>query len=152
MKGSIDMTDIKEGGTFKIPTPGIYDCEIVEKIDTDKEGNPKKTKNGDDIVLIKLLITDGEFSGCWMFDCICFAPGILGRTKHFLHCIGCKYEGQLDWDSEDWLYKHVRVNTDIEAANQYHKNDKAVVKNYILLEGEELKKKEEDEDGFDFPG
>lgn len=135
MKGTIDMSNAQEQGTIQLPPQGIYNVEIVEK----RDGT---SKSGDVMVAIKLVITDGEFRGSWVWDNLVISddiesPGykILGRTKHFLHCINQPYEGKtVEWDSDNWLGRICKIRIDHEPPNEYHKRIKGIVTEYILDE------------------
>ena len=135
MKGTTNMNKANESG-FTFPD-NEYEVEVAEKQD-------KQSKNGDPMISIKLVIKKGEHAGKWVWDNIIISdnpesPGfkILGRSKHFLHCIGEPYEGEnLEWDSDRWLGKRCSVITATEEPNDYHKNKKNIVQEYFLLEGE----------------
>lgn len=129
------MKDVKEQGKFVTLPEGEYLMEITEKTD-------KESSNGDPMVLIKLSVYAGEFQDeAWVYDNILIPPlsspsaKILGRTKHFLHCIGEPYEGEeVEWDSDNWVNRQVKVRIIHEQPNEYHKFVKPVIAEYILDE------------------
>lgn len=135
MKGRADFSKVKEQGQFSDLPAGEYLAEIVEV----KEGF---TQNGDPMPAIKLQILKSGFEDCWVWDNIIISdnpdsPGykILGRSKLFLHCIGEPYEGDMvAFDTDNWKGRKVRIETDVELPNQYHKYKKAIVAKYILEE------------------
>jgi hypothetical protein len=134
MKGTVNMSGVKEGGSYVLAPEGIYEVEIVEV-------NDKESTNGDPMVSIKLVITSGEYQDSWVWDNILIpslgsqAAKILGRTKHFLHCIGEPYEDEeTEWDSSRWLWKKCKIRIIHEASNEFHKRPKGVVAEYILDE------------------
>ncbi|RKY32661.1 MAG: hypothetical protein DRP74_02155 [Candidatus Omnitrophota bacterium] len=135
MKGIVNMANVQEQGSYVLPPEGVYEVEIVEVVD-------KTSFNGDPLISIKLMITEGEYQNkAWIWDNILIpssnssAAKILGRTKHFLHCIGEPYEGQeVEWDSNNWIYKPCRIRIAHEAPNEYHKRAKVVISEYILNE------------------
>ena len=142
MKGSVNMSGVQEGGSFVLAPEGIYTIEIAE-------AKGKESSNGDPMVSIKLVISAGEYQDSWVWDNILIphlnsqAVKILGRTKHFLHCIGEPYDGEeVEWDSDRWLWKKCKIRIIHEAPNQYHKNIKPVVAEYILDDDEESKSDE----------
>ena len=146
MKGTVNMSQVQEstGGSCPLPDKGVYEVEIVLVKD-------KESKGGDPMISIKLNITSGVFQDSWVWDNILIphldseAVKILGRTKHFLHCIGESYEGEeLEWDSERWLWKKCKIRIDHELPNEYHKYTKAIVAEYLLEE--ELAPEEEGPD------
>ena len=134
MKGKTSMAGVKEqtGNISLLPEKGEYDVEIVVV----KENMSKKN---DPMPSIKLQIVSGQFKDCWLWDNILIpqvgsvASKILGRTKHFLHCIDEEYEGdEISWDTDNWIGKRIRIKIDHETPNQHHKNTKAIVEEYIL--------------------
>jgi len=135
MKGTVNMKDVKEGGSFTLPPEGIYEVEIIEIQD-------KESQNGDPMVSIKLMITEGEYKDkAWVWDNILIpssnspAAKILGRTKHFLHCINEPYEGEeVEYDSGAWNWKTCKIRITIEPPNSFHKNPRAIVAEYVLDE------------------
>lgn len=135
MKGRIDMSSTKEQGEYSLPAVGIHTVELIDKID-------KESSNGDPMVSIKLEITEGTDEGCLVWDNILIpspdssASKILGRTKHFLHCIGEPYEGEIEWDSNNWIGKVFKIKVGHELPNQYHKNTRAIVSGYVISDEE----------------
>ena len=138
MRGQVNMNGVQEqsGGFESCPLPdeGEYYVEIVAV----KE---KFSKAGDAMPSIKLKITSGLFQDSWLWDNILIpdsngpAAKILGRTKHFLHCIGELYESEnVEWDTENWIEKTCKIRLQHEPPNEYHKNARAVVAEYILEE------------------
>ncbi len=109
MKGNVNMDGVQEGGNIVLVKEGIHYADITEI----QEGI---TPNGDDKATIKLTIKSGESQDSWIWDTIVISnnpksPGykILGRTKHFLHCLGLAYEGDISYDTDHWLYKEVKI-------------------------------------------
>jgi hypothetical protein len=138
VRGTVNMAQVQEsmGGSCPLPDKGIYNIEIVLVKD-------KTSTNGDPMISIKLNITSGVFQDSWVWDNILIphldsaAAKILGRTKHFLHCIGEPYDGEeIEWDSEKWLYKKCKIRIDHEQPNSYHKYIRPIVAEYILDEEE----------------
>ena len=133
MRGQTDMRNVKEQGEYSLPSVGTHVVELVDKID-------KESSNGDPMISIKLLIAEGIDTGSWVWDNILIpspespSSKILGRTKHFLHCIGEPYDGEIEWDSNNWIGKVFKIKVDHELPNQYHKNTKAIVSGYIIDE------------------
>lgn len=137
MKGTTNMTKVREAGK---PIPmNEYCFQITDKTD-------KYSKNGDPMVNIVLTVVKGEEVGAVVYDNILIpaldspAAKILGRTKHFLHCIGEPYEGEeVVWDSDVWLGKTLKAMIGHEDPNEFHKNTRAVVQEYTLDEQGEAK-------------
>lgn len=109
MRHSIDTGAAEESkGGFQLVPEGIYEVEILEVAD-------KVTQNGDPMASVKMGITEGQFKGQWLFDNIVIpkpespAFKIMGRTMHFLHCIGEPYQGRFSTDTDKWGYKKLKV-------------------------------------------
>lgn len=138
MRGKVNMHGIQESNGFKPLAEGKYTMRIMEI-------NEKYTGNGDPMLSIKLVIPEGfSDEGKYVWDNIVI-PGpnssaikILGRTKHFLHCLGEPYENEegqeLEWDSDNWKDKRVMVQIKHEPPNEYHNYIKPIVANYVLDE------------------
>jgi hypothetical protein len=145
MKGTVKMTGVQEQGNFELPPEGVYTIEVIDK----KDGY---SKGGDSMVTIKLGISIGDYKGMWVWDNIIIAddpesPGykILGRSKHFLHCIGQPYEGDnVDWDSDEWLGRLCKIKLGHELPNEYHKYPKGIVVEYMPLDETAEKAKDEE--------
>ncbi len=134
--GQANMDNVDEQGEYKIPPKGKYNVEILEVADA-------TTKNGDPMLTPKFSIAEGEYQGCWIWDNIIISddpqsPGfkILGRSKHFLHCINEPYKGDpVKWNCDNWVGRICRIKMDYEPPNENHKNTKAIVTEYILDDG-----------------
>lgn len=130
MKGRTNTKGADENTGFILCEKGEHVLQIVRIKD-------KQTANGDPMVSIGMTVLGGVSSGAWVWDNIVIplpgspAAAILGRTKHFLHCIGEPYEGDIEYDSERWMLKKVTAVVGHEAANKYHNEPKAVITNYV---------------------
>lgn len=130
-RGRVNTAGIMESGTFNIVPEGRYYARIAEVV-------PGKSQAGDPMFSVKLLIVAGESQDSWLWDNIVISdnpnsPGykILGRSKHFLHCIGEPYEGEIDYDTENWIDKEVEIKV---YHDSYKGKPKAKVEEYILEE------------------
>ena len=141
MKGTVSMAGVTEqmGNISPLPGKGIYEVDIVLV----KE---RMTEKNDPMPSIKLQIISGKFKDCWVWDNILTpqpeseAAKILGRTKHFLHCLGEEFEGdEISWNTDNWIGKRIKIRIDHEDPNQYHKFTKAIIAEYILEEPGEFK-------------
>jgi len=132
MKGRVNMKDVREQGTFELVGEGEHQAMIQEIRDQYSK------ENKDPMTSIKLRILGGPSEGLWVWDNILIpnegspAMKIMGRTKHFLHCIGEPHEGEIEWNSERWINKTVKIKVTHEPANSYHRFVKAIVTQYIL--------------------
>jgi len=140
-KGTVNLDGVDEQGEYKLPPQGKYNVEILEVAD-------KTSKSGDPMLSVKFAVAEGEYSGCWVWDNIIISddpesPGhkILGRSKHFLHCIGEPYEGDpVEWNCDNWIGKICKIKIDHEPPNEYHQNIRAIITEYILVDGMEQEK------------
>ncbi len=132
MRGTTNMNGVQEQG---MPLPiDEYIVAIIDKTDAE-------SFKGDPMVKITLQVIEGPCAGNKVWDNILIpAPEsesakILGRTKHFLHCIGEPYEGEtVDWDSDSWVGKQCKIKVGHELPNNYHNYTKATVDAYLLIE------------------
>ena len=130
MNGSVDMTSVKEGGTFILAEKGIQKVQIVEVAE-------KYSKASDPMPRIKMEVVSGPSQGAVIWDNILIpkpdstAVKILGKTKHFFHILGEPFEDMVTWDTTRWEYKRFYVRVGHEEPNEYHKNTKAVVDAYL---------------------
>jgi hypothetical protein len=139
MAYKINTTGVQssDGSNFEPIPDGQYLVQIVDF----KE---RQTKNGDPMIAAQMEIVDGDHQGRVIFDNIIIplgpeskAWGIMGRTKHFLHCIGEPHEGEIDIDPEAWIGRRVKIESHQETYFSTAKNKdvtNAKVKNYILDE------------------
>jgi len=133
MQGQTDFYGVdeqKEFGSRELLPDGKYNLQIVETLG-------KETKKGDPMISIKLLCVEGQYSGSWVWDNIVIPTpdspgwGIAGRTMHFLHCIGEPFQGNFAWNSDNWMYKNVKVSVGKELYNDKPKN---IISGYLLDE------------------
>jgi len=135
MKGRTNMTGVEENTGFILCEKGEHNLQIVRIKD-------KTTSNGDPMVSVGMTVINGPSAGAWVWDNIVIplpgsaASAILGRTKHFLHCIGEPYDGDIEYDSDRWMTKKLVAKVEHEAPNKHHKETKAVISAYILEEGD----------------
>lgn len=118
-------------GNYDPLEAGEYKMRIIEV-------EEMQTKNGDPMAKIKLF---EPLEGKLVWDYIVFPlPGssaykILGRSLHFLHCIGEPYESDdLIVDPQNWREKSVDVEIDVSTYKDKDGNErkKNVVKQYKL--------------------
>ena len=145
MQIPVDFTDIQEGGVFVTIPEGQYTVKIKEV----KDGF---SKAGDPMINVMMEVVGGEFAGAKLWDNVLFPPAgsekskILGRSMHFLHCIGEPYEGKFKVQTENWPYQKCLAMVKHEQPNEYHKYVKATVAGYSELDETEGKKADEVED------
>lgn len=110
MKGRTNTTGVEEGSGFNLIDEGWYFVSIVKVVDS-------QTKNNDYMARVEFNIIEGKHKGRKIWDNIVISnnpgsPGykILGRAKHFLHVIGEPYEGDIEFDTDRWVFEQLRVN------------------------------------------
>jgi hypothetical protein len=136
MRGQANSTGVKPAdGTFELLPNGEYLFEIDSMKETE-------TRHGDPMASIALKIAQGEYKGRFVYDNIVIpregSPSfkIMGRTKHFLHCIAEPYEDLFEYDTARWLFKRVKavVKTETQTEGQYAGRSRNVIASYILDE------------------
>lgn len=124
------MSGVDESGVFDPIPEGKHYAKITEIV-------PSTSKNGDPMFAVKLTLRSGPNQDEWCWDNIIIpkpdspAIKILGRSKHFLHAIGQPYDGEIEYDTEDWLWKAVSIDVKHE---EYKGKIRAKVANYIIEE------------------
>lgn len=152
MKGSLNTTGVEENKTttnYPLLPDGVYEGWISDH-------NSGFTKANDPMVNITIKITfPQDFQGRLIWDRIVLpypqspARGILGRTKHFLHCISEPYEGEFEWDSDNWNGKKVIIKVGSRTYNGKTYNE---VQGYILDEANNAQtSNNKSPDGDDIP-
>lgn len=142
----IDEQEERQPGTSLLPK-GKYLFQITEKID-------KTSAKGDPMVNITLQCQEDGFERNKVWDNIVIpnpnspSIGIAGRTKHFLHCIGEPYQGQFNWDSDNWAWKKVYANVVIKKLDSGKEINNVV--GYVLDEDLINKFAESNNDSFPF--
>jgi len=106
MRGKINFFGIKENNKsfkkYELLPFGNYNGIIVDTEDG-------VTKNGDPKIKVSIRISSDIYSDVIVDDQIIFplegspAALIMGRTKHFLHCINQPYENEIEYDSDKWI-------------------------------------------------
>jgi hypothetical protein len=114
MRMSYDSTGVDVNGPSSVPAPAAnYTLEIKQVFDTDKEGNPRRTKNGDPMVSARCEIADAnEWLGTTVWHNITFLPKEkkgAGMAVAFLKAIGEPWEGAFEIDTDNWKDKTFRA-------------------------------------------
>jgi hypothetical protein len=131
MKYKLNKTDYdSNSGNFEPIPEGEYLLQIMDF----KE---RETKNGDPMIGVQLEVVDGDHAGRFVFHNVILykptSPGIkgMGMTRHFLHCIGEPYEGDIDVDTDNWIPRQVRAEVFHE---EYNGKTNARIGKFILDE------------------
>lgn len=121
MKKVYDSTGVKMDGEFEAAPEGMYDL-LVAKITDTKDGEPWKTKNGDDYVSVECEIANGEWQGKKIWHGVTFMDDTsrkgAGMAIHFLKSIGEPWQGKFDIDTDNWPGKIFRAKLKVGKDNQ----------------------------------
>ncbi len=102
--------------------PGEYFLTCTHVQDKDKEGNPLKSKKGNDMWILELTVAEGEHKDRKQWHYLVFlppgAPGH-GMTLKSLKAFGIDPEGDNDILPEHLLNVTVKVNVKIEESEGY---------------------------------
>lgn len=138
MKGNADMTDVQDG--FALLPEGEYLVKIAEVQDGFSKG-------GDPMPQVKFEVVGGEYDGQWVWENITIsnnpeskAFNILWRVKVFLKCIGEPHEGKIEFDTDNWIGRKLKVRL---YHDTYNGKKKAKVGEFIALEGSDAVETEE---------
>ena len=123
MKGQANYRNVKEQAMQVLLPEGEYVAEITAVKD-------KVTRNGDPMVAVLFTVIEGDWSDNSVWSNIVFLevtdpdnpPKGCGTTKHFLHVIGEPYEGDFQWDSDNWKGRQLRITIKHEVFEGKTKN------------------------------
>jgi len=108
MRRSYDATGIDLEGDYAAAPEGIYKLQIMKVTDT-KDGQPWKSRNGDDFVLCECEIAD---AGDWLGKKVWMGITVMdpeekgaGIAVKFLKAIDEPHEGKFMIDSDRWVGK-----------------------------------------------
>lgn len=114
---NLKKSEHDDGATFeKLPEGIEYLFQITDYKETNKDGGDLVTKNGDPMVNVTLEVVEPEqYAGKKVWHNVCFfqpnSPSIkgIGMTRHFLHCIGKTWEGDLSADPSSWVPRRLKA-------------------------------------------
>lgn len=134
MPGTMDYTreegENQNDGDFLPIKDGDYLFQITGAIS-------KTSSKGDPMIEVTFQGLDEEVANRKLWDRIVFphpnspSRGIIGRSVHFLHCIGEAYESPLNWDELNWAWKKAKIKV---GTRKYKDKDQNYVVKYILDE------------------
>jgi hypothetical protein len=136
-RGNYNATGVDMSGNVIAP-PGVYTLKVKKAYDTDKEGNPKMTKNGDPMVSVLCEVDDvGPYLGATVWNNVCFlgrnpdgsARKGAGIAIKFLKSIGEPWEGKFEWDSDNWPGRTFKAR--LKVATDQNKNPKNEIDEYV---------------------
>ena len=108
MRARYNTKGVKDGSDFEPIPAGRYTVKVERVKETNKEGVVFKTKDGDPMVYVFLIVTSGKYKGTSLFHRVAFFPKdhrAAGFTKHFLKVLGENYNPQteeFDFDTDRW--------------------------------------------------
>lgn len=119
------------GSTFP---EGDYYLECTAVQDKDKEGNDKKSKNGNDMWVLELTVKEGEFAGRKVWHYLVWlpagAPGH-GMTLRAIHAFGHDPEGDNDYTPDHFLNVTVKAFVKIDPAKDGYQASNKIGKWYV---------------------
>ena len=86
---TIDFGQVKDANEYSPVPDGRYPVEIES---VEEAAN----KNGDDVLKLRLRVTDGEHAGAAIFDRLFFTERALPRIKLVLRALGISTKGEVD--------------------------------------------------------
>jgi len=123
--------DMGRFGKKKPLIEGIFNGEIYLVLE-------KKTKSGDDMLSLKILINGDDGGVIEIWDNIVFhrnEQNVEKMAKHlmaFFSCVGIPViEGKVDFESFDLKGKKIKVKIGIRKSNEYNPEDSNIVIAYL---------------------
>ena len=117
-------------GDFPLIPDGTYVFQITGVVE-------QTSSNKDPMINTTFQGTEAGMEKLKLWDRIVFprpnskARSILGRSIHFLHCIGEPYDSPITWDERNWAWRKVKIQVGTRTYNSKPQN---YVAKYILDE------------------
>jgi len=129
----------QESGSYPIADPGDYFLRVKEKTDG-KTGRDAKNPNCQKVDLIISILDDRNEEVGSVFHTVTFIPE--GRKGHGIwlhvnHALGLPYDGEVDFDTDEYLDKECRGRVIVDTYNGKTRNK--IEEFYVEDEGEEKK-------------
>lgn len=108
-KFTVEMTGVKEQKSlFEIAPTGIYTLKVVS-------GEYGKSKQGNDQVITKFVITDEAFYGVEITHYFSLVEKMKGLFRYFLRLIGQEIQDSCSCDISLWKNREVLANVIIDS-------------------------------------
>ena len=120
----------QNSGDFPLIPDGTYVFQITGVVE-------QTSSNKDPMINTTFQGTEAGMEKLKLWDRIVFprpnskARSILGRSIHFLHCIGEPYDSPITWDERNWAWRKVKIQVGTRTYNSKPQN---YVAKYILDE------------------
>jgi hypothetical protein len=135
----------KENSNIPFPA-GDYFLTCIDVQDTDKNDEILRSRNGDQMVCLELIVSEGEYEGRHLWHYITFmSPESKGYgiALHALHAFGLPYEdGLVEFDTQDFKDRTVKVKVGIQPSgtvNGKSYSDKNVIKDFYIMDDAPVK-------------
>lgn len=119
MKGNCDMSNVPD--QFELLPEAEYEVVLMNYTD-------QKTKDNSDLINVEFEITEGDFRGRKLWDNFVIKENALWRLKMFLKALDLPHKGQINFDSDDWINKPLKVKV---YHDEYNGKKRSKISDYL---------------------